>query len=223
MKVRIPYSYDPKDPHGEEKAKEKAIGNYFLGIFLIFAAFGATIGYINSLIGYYNGIRTIYNVLLIFAIVFALAVLFFIVWHKGQNKAEKREAMIPWALFFLCGISELTAVVLIVLSVISLIRDNTGQKVLICAGIVIIVFPIIAKVFYSAYKKHLDRKKEEEILLVEDDFLEDFSALLEQEHNRILNEEKHPKYIFCRKCGKKIPTDSRYCTFCGTESVEIKD
>lgn len=29
-----------------------------------------------------------------------------------------------------------------------------------------------------------------------------------------VTEEKEPKY-FCRYCGKSIPTDSRFCSFCG--------
>ena len=35
-------------------------------------------------------------------------------------------------------------------------------------------------------------------------------------------DEKKVEYIFCRKCGKKIPADSDFCTHCGTTVIHLE-
>ena len=189
------------------------------GFFLLPASLVIIPGYVVSIIRVFSGYFTFLEFLAIFGIVTVFAVLHFFYWNSDKFNDDKRKAVIPWVIFYFGGIFELSSIVVIIISIVYLIKDGSCIIPLICGVIVAIIVPIAVKACYSSYKRrdpyrHYRRLKK---ALLENTLVEDEDA---KEEN-VCNEQMNSQFVFCRKCGEKIPIDSEYCTSCGTRVIAI--
>lgn len=207
--------YNPNEP-GD---RERAYGEFFIGFIFLWGSVGSVIYYICSLVSLFKGNYS-ENMLYSSGLLIAMAIIdFFIVFSKADGDSKK-EAAKSYFLFFFGGAIDLAGVIAIIVAINTLCHQGTGTVLLICSilAILIVTFAVI-----MIYRK-IEGYGPPSIKLLTD---KNLSVAIEQASigksapvvksisPSVPQTIQESNYIFCHKCGKKLPEDSEFCSSCG--------
>lgn len=219
--------YDPHDPDG----RARAYGGYFLGLIVAWGSIGSVVYYIFSLISLFKGNFTkdfLYSLCLLFLMAtIDFFAIFFKIYRETMRKIVKK-----YILFFLGGALDLSGIIGIIVSAISLSNGGTGIGLLLCSilsvliitGSVVLIYRRIEG--YAPIKFHADKDLLSKINMETTDIAHISSSPVCEEKTTkqaIVQKKTDEKNcfettcIFCHKCGKKLPSDSIFCSLCGAK------
>ena len=195
----IRYEVDPDDPEWTAMEAWKAYLTFFIVQSLGLASIGSVIYYIYSVVLLFKcdlHIRILYSGIFITV----MAACMFMWVTRGSDMETRKSFAKKYFLFFFGGVLDVAGVIGIIISILSLCHDASGVFMLILSvfGIIIITLSVI--LIYCRIKGKKIR-------------------LFTPEEERLIpaSESKEPfiYYIYCHKCGKKMLSDSEFCSSCG--------
>lgn len=216
----IQYRYDPNDPNSKEEARSKAYSQFYQGFILLWGSIGSLIYLIFNLAPAFSGDITedLYYSAGI-AVVMTI-VDFFILSQYSDSKKQFAKNYFP---IVYVGLIELSGLIAIIVSTLSVCHRKGGELLLVCSSVVVFIFTILLVVLYrraagyGPIKIKLLSDKNDICETSRTDFKEYKAADIEPHILPHKNENNtSTEFIYCHKCGKKLPADSMFCSSCGT-------
>ena len=218
--------YNPHEP-GD---RERAYGEFFVGFIVLWGSVGSIIYYICSLVSLFKGEYS-ENILYSTGLLALMSVIDFFAVFSKVNKEQKSILAKKFFLFFVGGTLDVSAIIGAIVAITSLSRDGDGAALLVCALLCVLIVTIIIILIYrkiegyEPIKLFADEKTLAEInqsTTTQQTDSNTFapkpvvlrSADVDTSTYRNDIEEEH---FFCHKCGKKLPSDSGFCSSCGTK------
>lgn len=200
--------YDPNKP-GD---RARAYGQFFLGFIVLWGTVGSAIYYLCSIVPFIKG-NWSKNVLYSIGFYTLMGVLDFFILNVGNK--QKRKAAGKFFTIFFGGMLDTTAVIALIVSILSLCHGGSGLSLLLLSILSILIFTVV---IWMLCQKFDGRKIK---LFTESNF--EYSvqkqAPLEcaQYNCTQTNLKQELSVIYCYKCGKQLPNDSGFCSSCGTK------
>lgn len=200
--------YDPDKP-GD---RERAYGQFFLGLIVLCGTVGSVIYYLCSIIPFIKG-RWSENVLYSIGFYTLMGVLDFFFLNAGNSR--KRKAAGKFFTIFFGGMLDATAIIVLIISVLSLCHGGSGLFLLIFSIFSILIVTLIIWILRQKFDGRKIR------LFTEsnpDNYLQKQTPLECAPSNWTqINPKQQLPVIYCHKCGKQLPNDSCFCSSCGTK------
>ena len=206
--------YDPNDP-GD---RARAYGNAFLGYILFAGGLGSIIYYIYSLVALFKGNYS-ENLWYSLGLLTLMAIYGFFVFFANIMDGTKLEAAKRYFLFYVGGTLDVSAIIGIIVAIGLLTHEGEGTGLLICSILVVLVVTLAVIVLYRKIEgygpisiKWFGDKDVVSEISKETIRPTDFSI-----PKPVVQNISEMSYIYCHKCGKKLPDDSGFCSSCGTK------
>lgn len=195
--------YDPNKP-GD---RGRAYGQFFLGVIFLWGTVGSAIYYLCSIIPFIKGSWS-KNVLYSIGFFTLMGVLDFFILNAGIG--QHRKSVGKFFTIFFGGMLDITAIIALIISILSLCHEGSGLSLLLFSILSIL---IVTVVIWTLCQKFDGRK----IKLFTERNLDDSvqkQAPLEcgQSSREQTNLEQELLVIYCHKCGKQLPNDSGFCS-----------
>lgn len=206
--------YNPNDP----KDRESAFRDYFLGLIFLWGSIGGIVYYICSFVSLFKGNYSA-NVLYSSGLLVIVAIIDFLILFSKDDRDSKVESAKSFFLFFIGGAIDLAGFIAVIVAISSLCHKGTGTLLLICSVVGILIVTLLVVVIYRkiegcspfATRFLTDRDLSFQIRKTA---LQDKNSIVERcscEH--ILDS----RYIYCHRCGNRLPEDSEFCSSCGAK------
>lgn len=200
--------YDPNKP-GD---RERAYGEFFWGFIVLWGTVGSVIYYLYSIVPFIKG-NWSENVLYSIGFYALMGVLDFFFLNAGNK--QKRKAAGKFFTIFFGGMLDITAVIALIVSILSLCHGGSGLFLFLLSILSILIVTVI---IWMLCQKFDGRKIK---LFTESNFEDSVQkqAPLEcaQCNSTQTNLKQEQSVIYCHKCGKQLPNDSSFCSSCGTK------
>ena len=216
--MRIHLRYNPNIP-GD---RERAWGSWLLNTIAFWAAIGIIVYYFYSLVKLLLGQWTVHY-FISSGIILAVAVIaFFCITMEYDADEKKLFAKIYFIIFFGSTI-DLSGITAIIVSIWRVCHRGTGTILLICSILGVITCSVLCvfllcRVFGYRFEKKTKRQKENLPSTHEQKIITISQTTCNDKDIPAIS---NSGFIYCRKCGKKLPSDSCFCSSCGTK-VEMR-
>ena len=206
--------YNPHKP-GD---RERAYGEFFLGFISFVGSVGCVIYYICSLVSLFKGHYS-ENMLYSAVLLVVMAVIDFFIVFSEVHGTGKKESAKEYFLFFFGGSIVLAGVIAIIVAINSLCYEGTGIFLLICSILSVLFDMLVIIIIYRKIDGYAPFSIK---LLTNKHFSAEIKRALIQKTKPIVEKNingfiPESKYIYCHKCGKKLPEDSGFCSSCGAK------
>lgn len=211
--MSIRYEYDPNEPGSVTSSGLLAWGRILCAFLSVFS------------IGYYSYslfqlITGKYSIDIFYAAgsILIFSVIDFLLISVELDRTSKKEFAKYYFLFALGGLVEHTGIIGIFASIFLLINKGVGVNTLIIFIVSEIVFLIIIVLIFRSFKEIKEQKIR--LFMKKEEYIE---TRTEDDKCNNRNEEnglKKEKFIYCHKCGKKMLSDSSFCSSCGNNLIE---
>lgn len=214
----IRYEIHPDDPVATESARLHAYLDYFLGFIFLWGSIGSVIYYIWALVSSIKDKPTedmLYSILLIVA----LSVFDFFVCFGRLDKELKLIIAKKFFLFSFFGLVELSCVVCMITAANNYFVDDVVFNIALIVAIIFLVLLIgyilkIKDVKLPKFRLFTDNNElNKEILTAQN---KQTQTIIPSPNIKPIQENEVP-FSFCHKCGKKVKSESLFCSFCGTK------
>lgn len=200
--------YDPNKPGDYERAYRQ----FFLGFIVLWGTVGSVVYYLYSIIPFIKGAWS-KNVLYSIGFYAFMGVFDFFVLNRDDG--QKRKTAGKFFTIFFGGMLDVTAIVALIVSVLSLCHGESGLFLLLLS---ILTVPVVTVAIWVMCQKFDGRKiKLFTEWKLDDSMLKQAPFECEQSDRAQTNLEQRLSVIYCRKCGKQLPNDSVFCSLCGTK------
>lgn len=212
--------YDPNKP-GD---REEACIMYAISVIAICGSFGGSICYIYWLIHLLKGNYS-ENFLYSLIMVAIIAIIDFIAFFPKKNRKQRAKTAKKFFLLFISGILVLSGTIGVIVAITSLCNDGTGLILFLCCLLEILTIVLISILLYrknegiGPIKLYINKEKLFEINNLTDSVSVSQATISSQANNIAGTVEQsifEQGFLFCHKCGKKLPSDSAFCSSCGT-------
>lgn len=210
----IKYEYDPNDPQSEAEARLKACGEMLLGIILIWGSLGCIVYYSCCLISLFE-VMAFKNVFFSLGALAIVSVVDFFILFGERTTSEKKQMAKRYFLFWVGGTVELSGIIAIVVSVYTLCHRGDRVVLLICTVLILILNTIVTILIYRKLEgcerlniRLFTEKNTTDLILgkeleKEKKYIQAYTASIDK------------KFIYCHECGKRLPSNSAFCSSCG--------
>lgn len=200
--------YNPNEP-GD---RERAYGQFYLGLIVLWGTIGSAIYYLCSIVPFIKG-NWSENVLYSIGLYVLMGVIDF--FSLNARNSQKRKAAGKFFTLFFGGMLDATAVIAIILSILSLCHGDGGFLLLFFS---IVATLIITLTIWMLCQKFDGRKPK---LFTEGnrDGYKHTNVTVENAPSgwAQTNVKQQLPMIFCHRCGKQLAGDSEFCSSCGTK------
>ncbi len=196
--------YNPNEP-GD---RERAYGQFFLEFIVFWGTVGSAIYYLCSIIPFIKGDWS-ENVLYSIGLYVLMGVIDFFSLNAGNS--QKRKAAGKFFTIFFGGMLDATAVIAIIISIMSLCHEGSGLLLLILSIVSVLIITVIIWILCQKF----DGRK---IKLFSEVNTSDYMPKDEEiESAPSSRTQQQMPMIYCHKCGEQLPKDSVFCSSCGTK------
>lgn len=200
--------YDPNKP-GD---RERAYGQFFLGLIVVWGTVGSAIYYLCSIIPFIKGCWS-KNVLYSIGFYALMGVLDFFALNAGNK--QKRKTAGKFFAIFLGGMLDITAIIALIISILSLCHGGSGLSLLLLSILSILIITVAIWLLCQKFDSRKIKLFTEKNL---DDSVQKQAPLeCAQSNWGQTNLKQEMSVIYCHKCGKQLPDDSGFCSSCGTK------
>ena len=204
--------YDPKKP-GDLYL---ALLQHTLGVLMTFLSIAAVVNYYYSLEKLYEEGEVKEYALALLLLVIAATADFFIVSLRAGAEFRRQIAK-KYFLYGGSGLVVITGIILCTFSVLSICHGGKGISKLVLSIIVLLVGGFGLFGSYLFVEEKIKRSIPEGRVKSNNTKVH-YNNRYQQQSGE--PEQSDRTFIYCYKCGRKIPIDSSYCTSCGTKICE---
>lgn len=200
--------YNPNDPDD----RDRAYGRFFLEFIVLWGTVGSAIYYLFAITSFIKG-NWSENVLYSIGFYTLMGVVDFFALTAGIS--PKRKAAGKFFTIFFGGMLDATAIIALIISILSLCHREAGLSLLTFSILSILVVTVV---IWMLCQKFDGRK---------------IKLFTESNSDNSIQKQAPPEYaqsnwaqidlkqersvIYCHKCGKQLPDDSSFCSSCGTK------
>lgn len=208
----IHYQYDPNDPEGREKAASSATTHVSAVLLSVCFFLMAVLSYLTALaVALKSG--TYVDCISTFLLCLFTGVIHFFALHMGETKAAKKQAVKGYFLKLIGALLVLSGLLVMNQSFSLFSHGENGWPLLLCSGLLTIMVILVCVVLYRRLKGlpvslRLFSSKDISSPPAEAPVLAKPTAPTPA---------PEASCIFCHHCGKKLPSDSTFCSACGAK------
>ena len=203
------YEYKPNDPEGNDKRARKASLLGCFGTLLAISIFGGILFYIIRYAQFLGKTKSFTEFLVSAGIIVFIGIVFFVIFMIGLED-DRKNLLKYYFIYFFGGLLDFTGIITIIHAIGILKKERYASTMLWVSilSVLFITLILILVYVFSIKKKRIKLFTNKKA--IKNDTIDTNKNTTDYTSTNV-----NPDYIYCHKCGKKLPNDSKFCNSCG--------